>query len=175
MDWFKQIGNVLDRYGDTDPTQAPGEVNEHFDQFSKVAPRAAVADGISAAFRSPQTPPFPNMLANLFGRSSGTQRASILRMLASTVGPALISQVLQRRGQRDAAVAAETDVASPQVAEHVPPEAVEEIAAAAEKRDPSIIDRISTAYADQPQIVKTLGGAALAVALAHFATKQRAR
>ena len=63
---------------------------------------------------------------------------------------------------------------SPDAAQRIPPDAVREIAEQAEKKDPSIIDRISHAYAEQPQIVKTLGKAALAVALGQMVQKQHA-
>jgi len=55
----------------------------------------------------------------------------------------------------------------------VPPEAVEELAAHAEKEDPSIIDSISNFYAEHPTLVKGLGAAALTVALAKIAQSQQ--
>ena len=47
------------------------------------------------------------------------------------------------------------------------------MAAEAEKKDPSIVDRISQLYAQQPQLVKTLGAAALSVVLAQVLQRQR--
>jgi len=52
---------------------------------------------------------------------------------------------------------------------------VEELAAEAEKKDPSILDRVGDFYADQPGLVKTLGGLALAVAMAKVAQGQAKR
>ncbi|MEJ7618375.1 MAG: hypothetical protein WKF30_15740 [Pyrinomonadaceae bacterium] len=46
---------------------------------------------------------------------------------------------------------------------------MQEIAAEAEQRDPSIVDRVSDLYAEHPTLIKTLGGAALAVILAKLA------
>ena len=60
----------------------------------------------------------------------------------------------------------------PDEAEHVPPAAVEELAAEAERKDPSVMDRLSHFYADLPGIVKTLGGLALTVAMAKVAQSQ---
>ena len=57
----------------------------------------------------------------------------------------------------------------------MPAEAVQELAAEAERTDPSVMDRISHFYADQPAIVKTLGGLALAVAMAKVAQGQTKR
>jgi hypothetical protein len=60
---------------------------------------------------------------------------------------------------------------SPQQAQQVSPEAVQQLAAHAEKNDPSIIDKASAFYAQHPQLVKTLGGAALTIALAKVAQR----
>jgi hypothetical protein len=51
-------------------------------------------------------------------------------------------------------------------------EEVEEIAKEAEKRDPSVIERVSEVFGDQPQLLKVLGGAALAIALGRMAQKR---
>ena len=126
---------------------------------------------MAAAFRSDQTPPFGQLVGKLFGNSAGTQRADILNSLLGTVGPGVLGQVLARHGAPGATATGPTSV-TPQVAERVPPEAVQELAEHAEKKDPSIVDRISLAYAAQPQIVKTLGKAALAVAMAQMVRKQ---
>ena len=58
---------------------------------------------------------------------------------------------------------------TPEEAARVPPEEIQHLANHVEKKDPSIVDRVSEMYAQQPAIVKTLGGAALAVALAKVA------
>ena len=42
----------------------------------------------------------------------------------------------------------------------------------AEKRDPSVVDRVSDVFAEQPQLLKILGGAALAIALGRMAQKR---
>lgn len=49
---------------------------------------------------------------------------------------------------------------------------IEAMAAEAEKKDPSVVDRISKFYADQPALIKTLGGLALTVAMARVAQRQ---
>jgi hypothetical protein len=185
MDWMKQLGGVLDRYQDSNWQKEPDEVNEDFDRFAQAAPREAVAEGLSAAFRSDRTPPFPQMASQMFGRAGGGQRATILNTLLATVGPMVLQQILARR-QRGAASSpgggALGDIlrggsapkVTPEAAEQLSPEEVEEIAREAEKRDPSVIDRISDLYAQQPQLLKVLGGAALAIALGKMAQKRGA-
>ena len=46
-----------------------------------------------------------------------------------------------------------------------------EIATAAQKQDPSVLDRVGAYYAEHPLVVKVLGGAALAIALAQVANR----
>lgn len=171
MSWFDQLGGLLQQYANT------GQANDHteqdFDQASSVAPRDAVSQGLAEAFRSDQTPPFPAMLGQLFGNSSGTQRASILNTLLSAAGPALLSGLMQRGGGLgQLGGLLNRGPVSPQEAEQVPPQAVEELAREAEQQDPSIIDRVSDFYSEHPGLVKTLGAVALAVAMSGM-TKQK--
>ncbi len=177
MEWMNQIGNLLQQYHGATANQAPATVNDDFDQFTQAAPQSAVSQGLAEAFRSDQTPPFGSMLGQLFGQSNGTQRASILNTLISIAGPALLSQVLNRRGGGGGGLGgllggltgSSQPTITPAQAEQISPEEVQEIAAEAEQRDPSIVDRVSDVYAEHPTLIKTLGGAALAVILAKLA------
>jgi hypothetical protein len=173
MDWMQQIGGLLGQYANGNGD--PGRAAEHFDEVARAAPRSAVAEGLADAFRSPQTAPFPNMLSHLFGQSATSQRASVLNTLLSTLGPVVLSQVLARRGVRGAERIGSARTIDPDVAAQVPQDAVEELAAHAERQDPSIVDRLGHFYADQPALVKTLGGAALVVAMAKIAEAQTHR
>jgi hypothetical protein len=51
---------------------------------------------------------------------------------------------------------------------------VQQMAAHAEKADPSIVDKASAFYAQHATLVKTLGGAALSIALVKVAERQKA-
>ena len=176
MDWMNQVSNVLQQYSGGNANQAPDTVNDDFDQFAQAAPRSAIADGLAAAFRSDQTPDFGQMLGQLFNQSGGQQRAGILNTLIATLGPSIVAQILGRAsggaglagliggGQREI---------TPEQAEQVPAEAVQQVAAQAERQDPSIIDRMSDIYAEHPTLIKTLGGAALTIALAKIASSQQ--
>jgi hypothetical protein len=62
---------------------------------------------------------------------------------------------------------------TPQQASQVTPAEVQEIATQAEQHDPSVLDKIGGFYADHPQLVKTLGSAALAIALAGVGRRVR--
>jgi hypothetical protein len=63
---------------------------------------------------------------------------------------------------------------TPQQASEVTPAEVQEIATKAEQHDPSVLDKVGGFYAEHPQLVKTLGSAALAIALAGISRRMRA-
>lgn len=174
MSWMNQIGNILEQY--TGSGNQPANADNDFDQVTQAAPRPAMADGIAAAFRSDQTPPFAQMVSQMFGQASGQERAGLLNMLISVVGPGLVSQVLGQQGLSGLAGmlgGGQTQV-TPQQAEQVPPEAVGQVAAQAEQQDPSIIERVSDFFADNPALVKTLGTAALGLVMSRMAGNRRA-
>jgi hypothetical protein len=175
MGWFDQVSGLLQQYQGGNVQQPSNDVHNDFDQFAQAAPQSALADGLAAAFRSNQTPPFGQMLGQLFGQSNGTQRASILNRLISTLGPTVISQILANRGASGLAgmLGSGQREVTPEMAEQVSPEAVQEIATHAEQKDPSIIDMASNFYAEHPTLVKGLGAAALTIALAKVAANQQ--
>ena len=186
MSWMDQIGNILQQYSGASAQAAPDQVQDDFDRFAESAPPSAVADGLAAAFRSEETPPFPSMVSQLFGQSDGQQRAGILNTLIRTLGPTDVAHILRRRaGGGGGGGGGIGDLlggllggsgqpqVTPDVAQQIPPDAVEEIAQQAEQRDPSVVDMISNVYAQHPQLVKTLGAAALTIALAKIAQRQQ--
>jgi len=174
MSWLDKIGGLLQQYQGAGAPQAQNNVQNDFDQVAQAAPQSALADGLAAAFRSNQTPPFGNMIGQLFGQSNGTQRASILNTLISTLGPTVIAQILANRGASGLAgmLGGGQREVTPEMAEQVPAEAVQEIAERAEQKDPSIIDMASNFYAEHPTLVQGLGAAALTIALAKVAANQ---
>ena len=177
MNWMNQISGMLEQYTGAGAQTAPSGVHDDFDKFAQAAPQSAVADGLAAAFRSDQTPPFPQMLGQLFGQSNGQQRAGILNTLISAIGPTVLAQIMARRGGGGLAgiLGGGQQEVSPEAAQQVSPEDVQEIAQHAEQKDPSIIDTMSNVYAAHPQLIKTLGAAALTVALAKIASAQQGR
>lgn len=172
MSWLDQLGGMLQQY--TGGGQASQTTEQDFDNAANIAPREAMSQGIAEAFRSDQTPPFANMLGQLFANSSGPQRASILNTLLSVAGPALMSGALQRGGGLGSlgGLLGRSEV-SPHEAAAIPQQDVEELARTAEKHDPSVIDRVSEFYSEHPGLVKTLGAAALAVAMSGMTKEKR--
>lgn len=160
MDWTHAIGDILQKYSgqsgaafleggaaagfpDKPVHDVPGESHEDFDQVSAAAPRETLASGIAQAFRSGQTPSFPEMLAAIFTYSDSTQRLGLLRILLG-------------------------DNVTPEQVQQTPPGRITQIAADAESRNPSVIDQVSRFCAEHPAIMKAAGSLALAVAMRHM-------
>jgi hypothetical protein len=176
MDWMNQLSGILQQYTGAQAAggQAPDTVHDDFDQLAQQAPQSALADGLAAAFRSDQTPAFGQMVAQLFSNANGQQRAGILNTLISALGPTIAAQLFSQGGLSGlaGALGGGQHQVTPEQAAQVPPEAVQQIAEHAESKDPSIIDRVSNFYAEHPTLVKTIGTAALTIALAKIAERQ---
>lgn len=186
MDWMDRLGGILQRYQAGVPND---RVEDDYDEVARNAPPEAIRGGLTEAFRSDQTPPFPQMFGQMFGRSGGVERAGILNMLLRTVGPQILASILARRmgSSGGGGTAGDTDAGgglggvlgdlmngrktevTPQEAEQIDPKVVEEMAAEAETKDPSIIDEASDFYAKHPTLVKGLGAAALAFLMSKMA------
>jgi hypothetical protein len=171
MTILDQVTNVLKQYTGGSKANV-ADATEHFDQVAKNAPPDVVADGLSGMFRSDQTPAFGNLVGSLFGKSNGEQKAGMLNQLISSIGPGAMAQ-LAGGGALASLLGSGAKSITPEQAESVSPEAVQQIANHAEKADPSIIDKASAFYAQHPGLVKTLGGAVLTIALAKVAERQR--
>lgn len=63
---------------------------------------------------------------------------------------------------------------TPEQAQNVSPEAVQQLASHAEQADPSIIDKASSFYAQHPILVKTLGAGVMSIAMAKLARRDAA-
>ncbi len=95
----------------------------------------------------------------------------------------ILAQVLSRRTGSDSGgglsgliemlTSGQQTQITPEQAEQIPADAVQEIATQVEKKDPSIIDHVSNFYAEHPTLVKTLGAAALGIALSQIAKRQQ--
>src|SRR5271166_3598313 len=173
MGLLDQLSGVLSQYT-SGAAQPPADVHAHFDQVAQAAPQGVVAEGLAAAFRSNQTPAFGQMVSGLFSQSSGDQKAGMLNQLLASAGPGVLSQ-LAGGGALAGLLAGGAKQLTPEQAAQISPEAVQQLAAHAEKADPSIIDKASSFYAEHPTLIKTLGGAALSVALAKVAESQSKR
>jgi len=158
--------NMLQRYAGANASTPPANTQQDFEKVAQSAPHEHLAAGLAEAFRSNQTPPFPSMVASLFGQSNGQQRAGILSQLLGSVGgggaglgPGLAG--LLNSGQ----------TVSAEQAQQVSPEEVQRLAEQAHKNNPSIIEQASGFYAQHPQLVQGLGAGALALIMSHMSKR----
>ena len=172
MGLLDSLKDVLSQYGNKS-AQNNAQAGEHFDQVAQAAPPNLIAEGLSAVFHSDQTPAFGNLVGNLFSQSNGEQKAGMLNQLLASVGPSALTQ-LAGGGALAGLLGGGAKQITPEQAQNVSPELVQQIAVHAEKADPSIIDKASAFYAQHPTLIKTLGGAALSIALAKVAERQKA-
>jgi hypothetical protein len=160
--------------------QAPDAI-DHFERVAQEATPDQLSQGLTAMFNSDQTPAFGQMAAQLFGQANPEQQAGMFNQLLIGAAPALgsllgseqgaglggvLSQFIQRGGGEGAL--------SPEQAAQLTPAQVQAIAEHAEVHSPGIIEVMSRFYAQHPGLVKTLGSAALTIALAKIAERARA-
>ena len=150
-----------------------GNAETHFDQVAQQAPPEQLGDGLAAAMRSDQTPPFGHMVSQMFGQSSPAQQAGVLNQILAALGPAAATALAG--GALGRMMAPGQAQITPEQAAQITPEQVREIAAQAEQTQPGVIDQVSQFYAQHSGLIKVLGGAALAVALAKMKNNMDAR
>jgi hypothetical protein len=208
MAFGSDFGRILDQYSDASVQQSPPQqVEQDFDEVSRQADPDMLEHGFNQAFRSDQTPPFGNMMGQMFGQADSGQRAGMLNQLIGALGPAVLGSLLGGRGGMGnmgnmgnaggmgagglgdmgglgsllggllggggMSQGTAPPQITPQDAEKLSPEEVQELASRAEQEHPGIIDQMSRYYAQNPQLFKALGGAALAVALGQIAQRRR--
>ena len=160
------FGNLLHQYlggGNANPAQAEND----FDRVAQDAPRGALAQGVTEALRSGQTPPFAQLVGQLFSNGTPDQRAGMLNRILANINPSVLASVAG--GALGNLKGAEQGHVSPEQAAQLSPQQVQELAARAEQDNPGIVERMGDFYAEHPTLVKTIGGAALAVALGYMA------
>ncbi|MDB5869032.1 MAG: hypothetical protein JWP96_1364 [Polaromonas sp.] len=141
-----------------------GNAETHFDKVAEQAPKEQLGDGLAAAMRSKETPPFGSMVSQMFGQSSPTQQAGLLNQIVAALGPAAASALAG--GALGRMLSPGQSQVTPEQASQLSPAQVTEIATEAEKAQPGVVDQVSQFYAEHSGLIKVLGGAALAVALA---------
>jgi hypothetical protein len=173
MDWTDQVGNMLKQYTSGGAAAQPApDVHAHFDQVAQAAPKSVIAEGLAAAFNSDKTPAFGQMLSSLFSNSTGDQKVGMINQLLTSVSPSILTQILSGAGLAGLLGAGKTQLTADQ-AQKLSPEVVQQLATHAQSSNPSVVESVSNFYAQHPTLVKTLGGAALTVALAKIAERQR--
>ncbi|MBB5192884.1 hypothetical protein HNQ50_003638 [Silvimonas terrae] len=129
-----------------------------------------LGQGLAAMFSSDQTPPFANMVGQLFGQSSNVQRAGLMNQLLAAVGPQLLSQAAG--GALGRILPAGANQITPEQAGQLSEQDAQAIAAEAHAAQPNVLEMVSGFYAQHPELVQTLGSAALAFAMSKLASSR---
>ena len=144
-----------------------GDTGAHFQQVARSVDAGTLAQGIAAALRSDDTPPFSQLVSQLFESGSGDQKLAMLNTLLSAVTP-------QQRAQLASLIPGlGTTIASPTAAQSVSPDAVQQLAEQVEQHQPGIVEKMSALYAAHPALVKTLGTAAMMIAMRKIAERNQ--
>jgi hypothetical protein len=158
---------ILEQYRGASAASPPATVEQDYSRVAQSAPQSHLASGLAEAFRSKETPPFSQMLTTLFSNSNGQQRAGILTQLLGAVGPSLPSS----GALSSLAALGGGNGVTPEQADQIPQETVQQLAERAEKQNPSIVDRASEFYAQHPTLVQALGAGSLALIMSHLSKK----
>lgn len=138
--------------------------DQHFDQVAQHASKDELGAGVSGVMRSSQTPPFGELVGKTFGQAEPTQQAGMLNQIIAALGPAAASAL--GGGVLGKLLAPGQTQITPEQASQLSSAQVSEVAAHAEQAQPNVVDQVSQFYAEHSGLIKTLGGAALMVALA---------
>ena len=163
------IVKTLEQYQGAGAANPSANVHQDFENVAQSAPQPQLAAGLAGAFRSNQTPPFGEMLGTLFSQSNGQQQAGILNQLLGSLGPAAAGAGAV--GGLSSLLGGGTQV-TPQQAQQVQPEAVQQLAEQAQKNNPSIVDEAGAFYAQHPTLIKALGAGSLAMIMSHMSRNQ---
>ena len=171
--------DVLNQYAQQQD-RPPPEVFEDFDRVSSEASADDISFGLEDAFQSDATPPFEQMVGQLYEQSDEDTRAGLLNEILGSLGGGntvasglggglaggVLGGILRKIGQRDARV-------SPRDVRDIPARDIEVAAAEAARQNPGVVQTISRFYARHPQLVQTLGQAALGILMSGMARRRR--
>jgi hypothetical protein len=172
MAWLDAINDIINRYGGAagGTASAPADPHEDYRNIAKSAPPQVMADGLADAFRSDQTPSFPEMVSSLFRQSNPDQKAGLLTQLMGAIGPAALASIPGLSGLAGSAGASSS--VTPSTASQISAEQVQQAAAHAQRANPTVIDQVSGFYAQHPGVVKALGATAVTIAIQSIAKRK---
>ena len=163
------IMDILAQYaGQAEPGAQPKQQSAH-DDFTQVASQASqelLGGGIAQALQGAPGG-FASSIAQLFENSDPQQRTGLLQRLIQSAGPAVLSSFAGGALSHLAQPGASAQVSD---ANAISPAQAGELAAAARQSNPGIVSELGSFYTQHPTLVKTLGTAALSMALSHMAS-----
>lgn len=166
---ISDLVGILEQYRNASVANPPKNVQQDYQQAAGTVPSSHLADAVSAAFRSGETPPFAQMITSLFTNSNPDQRAGILNQLLSAIGPS--GAAAGALGSLGGLLRGGNNKVSAEQANQVSPEAVQQLAEHAERQNPSIIDQAGRFYSQHPKLVQALGAGSLALIMSHLSKR----
>ncbi len=164
MGLLDDVKNVIGQY--SAGTASPADLEAQFHQVVGTANPSAVSQGIAAVLGSNGTEPFGQMVSQLFANGSADQKAGMLNALLASATP----EVRAKLGSLIPAAAATGAVSGAQ-ATSVPADAVSALAQQVHGQNPGVVQELSGFYAQHPTLVKTLGSAAMMLAMRKIAER----
>lgn len=137
--------------------------DQHFDAVAAQAPADVLGKGLGAAFKSDQTPDIGSMVGQLFSGSNGSQQAGMLNQVLATLGPSALTALAG--GVMGRMMTPGSTQITPAQASQLSPQQVQDIVNEAHQQSPGLADQLGNFYAEHASLLKTLGGAALAIAM----------
>ena len=170
------LGSLLSKYLNVPAGQSAPDAENHFDQVAQQASPDVMSQGISDALRSDQTPSLGEMASQAFSKANPQQQAGLLNQILGSLNPGSLGSLGSLGGVLGGLVGqfggGQAQV-TPEQASQVSPQQVQDLANHAEQHAPGIFDKLGSFYVQHPQLVKTLGSAAVTVALAKIANRMR--
>ena len=167
------LGNLLQQYLNVPSGQYSHDAESHFDQVARHASPDVMSEGIADALRSDQTPPLGQMVSDVFSRANPNQQAGMLNQILGSLNPGALGSLGGILGGLASQMAGGRPQVTPDQVSQISPAQVQDLANRAEQHNPGIFDRLGEFYAQHPELVKTLGSAALTIALAKMANRMR--
>jgi len=165
----KGRGVVLQQYAAETGVYPKEQVERDFVQIREALPHQDVSQGLSDAIRFGQTPPFDQVVSQLFEQGDCAQRADMLRHLLDGAGPALARSLAKIVPQPRHDGAAEATDITPELAAQLDPDLVRRLAHEAHEEDPAVVDRLSGLFAGDPALAATLGSGTLGAVMGKIA------
>jgi len=168
MGILENLGNLASQFASGAVSE--NDVHDTYDQTARAVPQGSLATALSHTFQSDQTPPFQQMIAQLFQNSTPEQKAGLLNQLAAALGPGGLA-ALGSAGAAGGLLSGGS--VTPQQAQQVSPQQVQVLAEKAATKNPSIVDTAAGFYAQHPTLVKAIGAGALALLMSRLSASRR--
>lgn len=136
---------------------------QQFDQVAQAAPPNVLAAGLTQAFNSDKTPAIGEMVGQLFAKSNPQQQAGMLNQILASLGPGAAASL---GGALSGILSPGSTQVTPAQASQLSPQQVQDVVQTAHQNNPGIAGELADFYAQHSGLIKTLGGAALAIAMA---------